>query len=137
MKPILIDTNAYVALKRGDVETMAILRESSTIAINAIVLGELQAGFRLGVKEEINRRELARFLDMPGVVVLPLDLGTADAYAAVYAALKQAATPIPTNDMWIAASALQHDMAVFSFDKHFRNVPGLQTIASVAELAKL
>jgi tRNA(fMet)-specific endonuclease VapC len=68
--------------------------------------------------------------------VLPLDRTTAERYAAVYAALKKAATPIPTNDMWIAASAIQHGLALFSYDRHFRIVPGLRSGASVADLKR-
>ena len=134
MKPILIDTNAYAAFKRGDPEAVSIIQRASTIAFNTIVLGELFGGFAMGSREEMNRSELARFLDSSRVVVLPLDRITAEHYSAVYSALKRVATPIPTNDMWIAASAIQHGLALFSYDRHFRFVPSLRSGVSVADL---
>jgi tRNA(fMet)-specific endonuclease VapC len=134
VKPILIDTNAYVAFKRGDPEAISIVQLAPAIALNAIVLGELFGGFASGSREEVNRQELARFLVSSRVFVLPVDSRTAEHYAAVYSALRKAASPIPTNDLWIAASAIQHGLSLFSYDRHFRVVPGLQTGASVADL---
>jgi tRNA(fMet)-specific endonuclease VapC len=134
VKPILIDTNAYVAFKRGDAEAVSIVQQAPVIAMNAIILGELLGGFASGSREDVNRKELARFLDSPRVTVLPLDQRTADRYATVYSALKRAATPIPTNDMWIAATAIQHCLALFSFDRHFQTIAGLQVGASVVDL---
>ncbi|NLF08147.1 MAG: type II toxin-antitoxin system VapC family toxin [Pirellulaceae bacterium] len=134
MKPILIDTNAYAAFKRGDSEAVFIVQRAPLVAVNSVILGELLGGFALGLREEANRRELVSFLNSPRVVVLPLDRHTADNYAVVYSTLKKAGRPIPTNDMWIAASAIQHRLAIYSFDRHFRSVPGLQTGESVVEL---
>ena len=134
MNPILLDTNAYAAFKQGDAEAEAILRQTSGIALNSIVLGELLAGFAFGSREEKNRKELVQFLDSRRVVVLSIDRRTSDLYATIYLALKKAATPIPTNDMWIAATALQHRLPLYTFDRHFRSVPGLQIGASRSEL---
>jgi tRNA(fMet)-specific endonuclease VapC len=136
VKPILIDTNAYAAFKQGDADALSIIQQVPTIAINAIVLGELLSGFTFGSREDANRRELARFLDSPRVAVVPLDRRTADHYAAVYSALRKAATPIPTNDMWIAATALQHGLLLYTLDQHFQSVPGLQTASSLLELER-
>jgi tRNA(fMet)-specific endonuclease VapC len=134
MRPILIDTNAYVAFKRGDPEAIQIVQRSPAIALSATILGELLGGFALGSREEANRQELARFLDSSRVAVLPLDRHTAEHYASVYLALRRIAAPIPTNDMWIAASAIQHRLAVFSYDRHLRLVTGLQVGDTLADL---
>jgi predicted nucleic acid-binding protein len=131
---ILIDTNAYAAFKQGYAEAISVIQEASAIALNTVVLGELLSGFAMGVREDSNRTELARFMDSPRVVVLPLDQDTAGHYARIYSALKKAATPIPTNDMWIAASALQHGLSLFTFDRHFQTVAGLHSGKSLREL---
>ena len=66
-----------------------------------------------------------------------MDALTAERHAEVYVALRAAGTPIPTNDMWIAASALQHGLPLLTFDLHFRGFPGLTVVQSVADLARL
>lgn len=134
MKPILIDTNAYAAFKCGDSEAVSIVQRAPLVAINTVVLGELLGGFVSGSREETNRLELDEFLNSPRVAVLPLDRHTADDYASVYSALKKSARPIPTNDMWIAASAIQHGLAIFSYDRHFHFVPELQAGDTIAKL---
>jgi predicted nucleic acid-binding protein len=134
VKPILLDTNAYAAFKRGDPEAVAIVQQAPAMALNTIVLGELFGGFALGSREEENRRELVQFLSSTRVVVLPLDRITAEHYAAVFSALKKIADPIPTNDIWIAASTIQHGFALFTYDRHFRVLTGLRIGSSLVEL---
>jgi tRNA(fMet)-specific endonuclease VapC len=136
VSPILLDTNAYAAFKQGYPEAISILQQASGIALNSVVLGELLSGFAFGSREDVNRRELAKFLDSQRVVVLPIDRNTSDHYAKIYLALKKAATPIPTNDMWIAASAIQHDLPLYTFDRHFQAVPGLRIGNSLLELER-
>lgn len=127
MKSILVDTNAYAAFKRGDAEAIAILRAADTIGLSAVVLGELLSGFALGAREADNRRELSEFLASPRVSLLPVTEDTAGFYARVYQGLRRKGKPIPTNDLWIAATALQHGFAVFSYDRHFAEIDGLLT----------
>lgn len=134
MKQILIDTNAYVAFKRGDPDSLAVLQQASQIAVNAVVLGELHSGFAVGARAAENRRELAEFLALPAVTIVPIDHDTALQYAIVYSTLRKAGTPIPTNDMWIAATALQYGLAIFSMDRHFSVVAGVRSGASLKEL---
>ena len=134
VKPILLDTNAYAAFKRGASEAISIVQRAPAITFNTIVLGELFGGFASGSRENENRQELAQFLASSRVAVLPLDRVTAEHYEAVYSALKKVASPIPTNDMWIAASAIQYGLTLFSYDRHFLAVPGLRTGASMADL---
>ncbi len=133
LKNILLDTNAYSAFKRGDREAIEILRRAETIGISSIVLGELLSGFAAGAREADNRRQLNAFLESPRVTVLPVNGGTADFYARVYHGLKRKGKPIPVNDLWIAATALQHGFAVFTYDQHFREVEGLIVGRSMAE----
>ena len=133
LKNILLDTNAYSAFKRGDSESIEILRRAETIGISSVVLGELLSGFAAGAREADNRRQLNAFLESPRVTVLPVNEGTADFYARVYHGLKRKGKPIPVNDLWIAATALQHGFAVFTYDQHFREVEGLIVGCSMAE----
>lgn len=97
------------------------------------MLGELLAGFAAGTREALNRAELARFLESPRVSILNLTAGTADSYALVYAGLRRKGQPIPTNDLWIAASALEHGTALLSLDAHFAQVDGLRLGRQLAD----
>lgn len=122
---ILIDTNAYVEFKRGNPQTLEILRYAQTIGINHIVLGELLAGFSVGNREVENQRELNQFLETPRVKLLTSNEMTAKYYAVIYKQLRNKCKPIPTNDMWIAATAMQYRLTLLSYDKHFANIEGL------------
>ena len=135
MNPILFDTNGYSAFKRGDPKAIEIVRNARSMAINATVLGELLIGFSLGRKEAENRRELNEFIYSPLVQFLPIIETTAERYAVIEKMLRQAGTPIPTNDIWIAASALEHGMDLFSHDAHFRHIPALRTGTNLADFA--
>lgn len=125
MKHILIDTNFYVAFKRDQPAAVAFLRQVEYIGISTVVLGELLAGFRCGSRELENRRELDLFLDSPRVEILGIDEETSDFYAEVFRALKGKGRPIPSNDLWIAATSLRHGLALATFDEHFRYIDGL------------
>ena len=125
MRRIIIDTNVYVAFKRNFEDVIDALRKVDYIGINTVVLGELYSGFKGGTMEGLNKRELEQFLDKPRVDVIPIDEITAEFYAHVYWGLKRKGYPVPTNDMWVAASALQHGLALFSMDAHFEKVDGL------------
>ena len=127
MKPIALDTNAYAAFKRNDPEVVAILRVAPEIVLSATVVGELLAGFSFGNREAVNRRELAELLSARGVRVAPITEATADNYALIYAALRRRGKSIPTNDLWIAASALEHGAALLTFDAHFSAIDGLRS----------
>lgn len=125
MRRALIDTNIYSLALRGDPEVVARLQQLDEIGFTVVSIGELMAGFRQGSKEARNRQELARFLDSPRVKVLAVDEETADFYAAMIVALKRVSTPIPTNDIWIAALAQRHGLPLYTSDAHFIAVPGL------------
>lgn len=125
MKKVMIDTNIYSLAMKGDRETTDLLRKVDSIGISVICIGELTAGFQAGSREKKNREELEQFLDSPRVVLFHIDTETAEFYASIFNQLKSAGTPIPTNDIWIAASAFQHGYRLFSNDRHFENVHGL------------
>jgi len=127
VKKILLDTNAYAAFKRGDSEAVEILRRVEIIGISTVVLGELLSGFAVGSREMDNRRELTAFLDSARIAIFPVNEDTAEFYAHTYRGLKRKGKPIPTNDLWIAATALQNGLAVFTYDHHFLEVEGLIT----------
>jgi tRNA(fMet)-specific endonuclease VapC len=120
---ILLDTSAYSAFMRGSREAKRALQLCDEIRLNVIVQGELLAGFRKGRRAAENIEELRRFLASPRVDILGLDEATAELYAVILNTLWKAGTPIPTNDIWIAASAMQHGLRVLTNDPHFELVP--------------
>lgn len=125
MKRIIMDTNFYSAFKKNDSEAVALLKRVEYIGINSVIVGELLAGFRCGNKEKQNRLELDQFLDSPRVQFLAVDDETAEFYAQVFSELRQKGRPIPSNDLWLAASALQYGLALATFDDHFDSINGL------------
>jgi predicted nucleic acid-binding protein len=134
MTAILLDTNAYAAFKQGQADAVEIVQRAVNLALSSTVLGELLAGFAVGTREAKNRAELQQFLASDRVHMLSIDDRTAAYYATVYRNLRQKGRPIPTNDMWIAASALQHGYALFSYDGHFQSVDGLLVGATPTDL---
>jgi len=121
----LLDTNAYAAWKRGDEAVMEMVGESSELAFSTIVIGELLFGFRHGNRFAKNAAELEAFLADARVTVWSVTTTTADRFGRIAAALRKAGTPIPTNDIWIAAHAFESGAELVSFDAHFEAVPGL------------
>lgn len=95
------------------------------IGIPLIVIAELRAGFLGGSRSSANERRLTEFLSSERVEVLYPDDGTAHHYARIYQQLRKQGTPIPTNDLWIAALVLEHDVHLFDRDRHFDHLPQL------------
>ena len=125
MRRILIDTNAYAAFKKNDPVTVTALRTVEYIGVNIVVLGELLGGFKGGTKETQNKKELVHFLDSQRVDIIQMDEETAEFYAKIYWDLKKKGYPIPTNDIWVAASAMRHGLSLFTYDDHFKNIEGI------------
>ena len=121
----LLDTNAYAALKRGDLRVAELVRASSELVLSMVVVGELLFGFRNGTCFERNAKQLDEFLAIDRVSVLPVTRTTADRFGRSAAALRKAGTPIPSNDIWIAAHAFESSAELLTFDGHFATVPGL------------
>lgn len=122
MTPLMLDTSAYAAFKRGHRDAIQALRQAEKILIPTIVLGELLAGFEAGSRRQKNRSELEEFQRSPRVSLVPVTMETAERYAHIYAYLRQNGRPIPTNDLWIAAAAMEHSAELVTYDAHFLNV---------------
>jgi tRNA(fMet)-specific endonuclease VapC len=125
---VAFDTNRYVDLCNGVGETRIIVAQAETVMVPFIVLAELRAGFAHGRRQEDNERTLRRFLLKEGVKPLYADDQTTHHYAALYRQLRKQGTPIPTNDMWIAALVLQHNLALHARDRHFDRLPQLARV---------
>ena len=134
MKNLLLDTNLYVAFKRGDDDAVELLRLADEVHLSTVVLGELLAGFAAGSRERRNREELTAFLESPRVRIDAVDEGTADFYGRIFALLRRKGRPIPTNDLWIAAAALQHGLVLATRDDHFAAIEGLATASTPSQL---
>jgi tRNA(fMet)-specific endonuclease VapC len=126
LRPVVLDTNAYTAFMLGDAAVVEVVAYAPRLCLTSVVLGELLGGFAAGSREAKNRAELARFLESPRVELMPVTALTADNYALVYAGLRRKGQPIPTNDLWIAASALEHGAALLTRDAHFSKIDGLR-----------
>lgn len=122
---LALDTNRYVDFCR-DVDGVAeILETAEAIYLPFPVVGELRAGFAVGSHGPENERTLRRFLMLTSVSVLFADEQTTHLYASLFRQLRVQGTPIPTNDIWIAALVLQHDLALYARDRHFDHLPQL------------
>ncbi len=122
---IALDSNRYTDLCRGDSHAIEVVSRADEVLVPLIVIAEQRAGFALGSRRAENEKNLTRFLNTAGIFVLSPDEQTTHVYAEVYATLRRQGTPIPTNDIWIAALALQHSLILFARDKDFDHVPGL------------
>ena len=130
---ILLDSNAYSHLKRGHRRAAELVRKSEEVILSAIVVGELLYGFRYGSRFEQNLLDLHAFLDSPYVTLAPVSLTTSDRYSRIAASLREKGHPIPTNDIWIAAHAMETGAELVSFDEHFEGVDGLAWVHLSAE----
>ncbi len=122
---ILLDTNAYVALKKGHIRVVERVRRAEQLLFSAVVAGELLYGFYHGSRFNKNLRELEAFLANAFVELIPVTLTTADRFGRISAALRKKGTPVPTNDIWIAAQAMETGAELLSLDRHFRHIDGL------------
>lgn len=126
MKKVMLDTNAYASFFAGDKAVLDVLAQAETVYMPVIVIGELYAGFRGGRKETDNRAKLAVFLKKSTVHVLNVTQETAQCFGEIKDRLKKAGTPIPINDVWIAAQALETGSVLITYDAHFAKVQGLR-----------
>lgn len=120
---MILDTHAVSALFAGDAALLPLLTGAARLHLPVVVIGE----YRYGLLRSRQRRALAGLLDtlIAESRVLALDLATAERYAEVRDELRRQGTPIPENDVWVAALARQHELPVVSRDEHFDQVPGL------------
>ncbi len=122
---ILMDTSAYVGFKLNKPELVDIIINAESILISPIVLGELMFGFRNGIRFEENMDDLNKFINHEVVDQVQIGRITSDRYSRIAAQLKRHGSPIPTNDIWIAAQTMEHGAELISSDLHFEKVSGL------------
>ena len=122
---ILLDTSAYVGFKRNHSELVEMIVTADLILFSAVVLGELLFGFRSGTRFKKNLDELNRFLENDAVEIASIGKISADRYSRIAAQLRRQGTPIPTNDIWIAAQTMEHGAELVTTDTHFDKISGL------------
>ena len=124
----MLDTNAYTAYMRDDPSAAERVEASTRILLPAVAVGELMYGFRHGTRYRQNLEQLEQFLAKPFVEFVPVTMETCSRFGSVSTALRQAGTPIPVNDVWIAAHALQTGALLLTHDAHFDYVAGLAVV---------
>jgi len=125
---LLLDTNFYTAFCKGEDRAVQIIQQARKIFLPFVVVAELRSGFLCGTKARQNERSLTLFLNSERVEILYADENTTHQYAAVFAQLRLLGKPIPTNDIWIAALAVQHDLILCSNDRHFDLLPQIARV---------
>ena len=123
---LVLDTSAYSHMRAGHAGALECAAEAAVIVMPVTVLGELEAGFELGRRRQENRRALVEFLDEPFVSILDVTTETVRHYARLFAALRRAGTPIPINDVWIAAATIECRGHLLTFDSDYRRVGGFE-----------
>ncbi|MDA1305845.1 MAG: type II toxin-antitoxin system VapC family toxin [Acidobacteria bacterium] len=125
---LVLDTSAYSRFRAGDTRVRDLIAEAEQVLVPAPVLGELHGGFEMGSRTLENRVALSEFLSEPFVRTIPVSENVARHYGRIYAGLRRAGTPIPTNDIWIAACALDEGACLLTFDRDFDWVAGLDRL---------
>jgi tRNA(fMet)-specific endonuclease VapC len=125
---IALDVNRYTDFSNGELEVARVLEEADAVFLPFVVVAELKAGFAMGRRRRENEDLLHRFVRKPGVEILYADEWTLQSYALLYRQLRRQGTPIPTNDLWIAALVVQHNLALCTRDRHFENLAQLEIL---------
>lgn len=122
---LLLDTSAYVRFKTGSPKIVDYLTRADLILISPVVLAELMYGFRNGARYEPNMEALHEFLAHEAVETIQIGATTADRYARIAAELRRQGTPIPSNDIWVAAQTFEYGAELVTADRHFEKINGL------------
>ncbi len=125
---LLLDSNVFIDFCQGDPEVVERLEAASEIGVPFVVLAEIRAGAQIVKRGQAQARVLAELLNQPGVSCIHSSDATTHHYAALYAQLRKAGTPIPTNDLWIASLALERDFILYTRDAHFDAIPQLPKV---------
>jgi len=123
-----LDTSAYSQFKRGDPQVVDRIDRADWLGVPSIVLGELWIGFLLGDRLAKNQRELEEFLASPEVERIAVDEQVSRIYAEICVSLRRAGTPVPSNDIWIAATAIHSGAPVLTYDTHFNDIQQVQSV---------
>lgn len=132
---LILDTSAYARMRAADADVMAMVAAAQVVLLPVTVLGELEGGFGLGSRAAENRIALSDFLSEPFVGTLNTTQSVARRYGELFVALRNAGTPIPTNDIWIAAATLDCGGRLLTYDQHFELVAGLGRVRPVVDWA--
>ncbi len=126
MKKILLDTNAISSLLRGDEKVLEEIIGADRVYISIFVLGELFSGFKGGNKEKENSLLIKDFISKPTVKIINGTIETAEIFSEIKNQLKLKGTPLPINDIWIAAHSIETGSVLITYDKHFNHISGLR-----------
>ena len=126
MRNVLIDTNTYGAFLRGDPAILESFSKADTIFLSTFVMGELHAGFRGGSLLRPNLEKLEHFIKKPSVRLLFSTAETAEVYGQLMDTLRRNGTPVPINDVWIGAHAIESSSVLITYDRHFLKIPGVR-----------
>ena len=127
MKSLVLDSNAIIALFDGDEEAREIIASAEKVRVPAIVLGEVKLGINGTKRGRATQKALEKFLDQPFVEVLNVGPETAECFVSIMKYLMEHGTPIPTNDVWIAAGTLETGSVLLTRDAHFASIPMIRT----------
>lgn len=125
---LVVDTNAYSDYVRGSQALSTAFNQADIVYLPVIVIGELKRGFYYGSRAQKNLQSLEKFIAKPRTRTLDVIVETAEFYGQLATYLKQQGTPIPTNDIWIAALCLQYDLPLLTRDSDFQHLPQLTLI---------
>lgn len=128
MTRLCLDTSAYSNFRRGEPRSVEHVDHAEWVGVPSVVIGELRAGFLIGRRTDRNIGELREFLHHPAVEIVPVDEDVAQIYGEIFADLRARGRPLPTNDVWIAASAARAGATLLTFDAHFRNIARVGTL---------
>ncbi|MCL5992020.1 MAG: type II toxin-antitoxin system VapC family toxin [Bacteroidetes bacterium] len=128
MKNVLLDTNAYSNLLKGNNHVLEIIDEAETVYISVIVIAELLTGFKGGTGENKNKEILKRFLSKPNIRIIDVSLETAEIFAHIKNLLRSTGNPIPLDDVWIVSHVIETGSVLITFDEHFNKIAGLRVL---------
>jgi len=126
---ILIDSNRFIDFCAGELKVVDAFEQAALVVVPFIVLAEIRVGAQSIKRGDTQVRILGELLQQPGVRVVHSSDSTTHHYATLYARLRKAGTPIPTNDLWIAALAIEHSLVLYSRDAHFDLIPSIPRLA--------
>ncbi len=126
MRSVLLDTNAFTALFRGDDDVWKAISTADNVFASVVAIGELESGFRGGSRYAENLEILERFLSKPTVETLAVTRETSECFGRIKNTLRKKGTPIPINDIWLAAQCVENGAVLVTYDRHFSAIDGLR-----------
>ena len=121
-----LDTSAWIWFRKNEAQIVSRIQSATAVFVSSVAIGELEAAFLTGTRARENQLLLDRFLDEPLVREIEINSKVARRYGALFAKLRSIGKPIPINDIWIAAAAIEVGARLLTFDRDFLRVPGLE-----------